>query len=74
MPGVGTAFIGCGRGDECLWYNQRKLHPEPYNRLLPVVNEVKFLGLYLDNKLSFLPHMKYLKTKCLKAMNLLINE
>ena len=54
--------------------SQIKLHPEPSlflnNHLLPVVNEVKFLGLYCDNKLSFLPHMEYLKTKCLQAMNL----
>ena len=54
--------------------NQRKLHPEPSlflnNHLFPVVNEVKFLGLYFDNKLSFLTHIKYLKTKCPKAMNL----
>jgi len=54
--------------------NQRKLHPDPTlllnNHPLPVVKEVKFLGLYFDNKLSFLPHIKYLKTKCLQAMNL----
>jgi len=54
--------------------NQRRLHPEPLlflnNHPFPVVNEVKFLGLYFDNKLSFLLHIKYLKTKCLQAMNL----
>ena len=36
---------------------ERKLHPEPSlllnNHLLPVVNKVKFLGLYFDNKLLF---------------------
>ena len=38
---------------------------------IPVVQETKFLGLIFDNKLSFIPHLKYLRTKCLKALNLL---
>ena len=28
-------------------------------------------GSIFDNKLSFIPHIKYLKSKCLKALNLL---
>ena len=36
-----------------------------------VVKETKFLGLLLDNKLTFLPHIKSLKTKCLKALDIL---
>jgi hypothetical protein len=51
------------------------LHPDPclkiYNSEIPVVNETKFLGLIFDSKLSFKPHIAYLKKKCLKAMNLL---
>ena len=51
------------------------LHPDPELKLngstIPVVNETKFLGLIFDRKLSFIPHLKYLKDKCLKAMNLL---
>ena len=31
----------------------------------------KFLGILFDRKLSFIPHIKYLKAKCLKALNLL---
>ena len=31
----------------------------------------KFLGLIFDSKLSFLPHLRYLKKKCMKAVNLL---
>ena len=38
---------------------------------IKVVKEVKFLGLLLDSKLSFIPHIKALKTKCLKALDLL---
>ena len=29
------------------------------------------LGILFDRKLSFIPHIKYLKAKCLKALNLL---
>jgi hypothetical protein len=53
----------------------RKLHPEPSltlnGNLIPVVKEAKFLGVVFDRKLSFLPHIKYVKDRCLKALNLL---
>jgi len=46
----------------------RKLHPDPHLSLngspIPVVEEVKFLGVIFDKKLSFLPHMHDLKNKC----------
>jgi len=32
-----------------------------YETAIPVVLEVKFLGLIFDSKLSFLPHLRYLK-------------
>ena len=55
--------------------NKRKLHPDPelklYNSSIKVVKETKFLGLIFDNKLTFLPHIKMLKTKCLKALDIL---
>jgi len=38
---------------------------------IPVVEKTKFLGLIFDRKLSFIPHLHYLKEKCLKAINLL---
>ena len=44
-----------------------KLNGEP----IPVVAETKFLGLVLDKKLTFVPHIKYVKDRCLKALNLL---
>ena len=54
--------------------NLRKLHHEPTLTLnglaIPVVQEHKFLGVIFD-KLSFIPHIKYLKARCLKALNLL---
>ena len=53
----------------------RKLHNDPVITLngvpIPVVEEAKFLGVIFDKKLSFIPHIKALKNKCLKALNLL---
>ena len=42
-----------------------------YGSQIPVGAESKFLGVIFDKKLSFIPHIKYLKAKCLKALNLL---
>jgi len=39
--------------------------------LITVVEQTKFLGVIFDNKLTFLPHIRYLKEKCMKALNLL---
>ena len=41
------------------------------DKKIPVVAESKFLGVIFDNKLSFIPHIEYLKAKCQKALNLL---
>ena len=38
---------------------------------IPVVEESKFLGIIFNRKLRFIPHIKYLKAKCSKALNLL---
>ena len=61
---------------QCAHFCQlRKVHNDPelylYGSLIPVVDEAKFLGVIFDRKLSFIPHTKYLKAKCLKALNLL---
>ena len=51
----------------------RKQHGDPvlhlYGSPIPVVEESKFI--LFDRKLSFIPHIKYLKAKCSKALNLL---
>ena len=61
---------------QCVHFCQlRKVHGDPelylYGSLIPVVEDFKFLGIIFDRKLSFIPHIKYLKAKCLKALNLL---
>ena len=42
-----------------------------YGSPIPVVEESKFLSMIFDRKLSFIPHIKSLKAKCIKALNLL---
>ena len=61
---------------QCVHFCQpRKLHDDPklyiFGSPIPVVEEFKFLGIIFDRISSFIPHIKYLKAKCLKAMNLL---
>ena len=61
---------------QCVHFCQlRGLHPDPvlniYGSPIPVVEEAKFLGLLFDKKLSFIPHIKALMAKCLKALDVL---
>ena len=57
------------------FHNKRGVLPEPNLNLngnkIKVVKETKFLGVIFDQKLSFIPHMKALKTKCLKALDII---
>ena len=60
----------------CVHFCQlRKMHNNPLIKLehtdIPVVDEYKFLDIMFDRKLSFLPHIKYLKTKTTRAQQLL---
>ena len=53
----------------------RKMHNDPVLKIddseIPVINEYRFLGVIFDKKLSFIPHMKYLKNKSICAQQLL---
>ena len=40
-----------------------------YGKKIEVKDEAKFLGVIFDRKLSFLPHIKDLKRRCLQALN-----
>ena len=60
----------------CMHFCQlRKAHDDPVLTLdgtfIPVVEETKYLGVIFDKKLTFIPHIKKLKAKCQKALNLL---
>ncbi|XP_067126783.1 uncharacterized protein [Centruroides vittatus] len=60
----------------CIHFCRRRgLHLDPEIYLsgvkIPMVNEAKFLGVVFDHKLMFLPHLRNLKSRCLKALNLL---
>ncbi|XP_067122855.1 uncharacterized protein [Centruroides vittatus] len=60
----------------CIHFCRRRgLHLEPEIHLngvkIPMVNEAKFLGVVFDHKLTFLPHLRNLKSRCLKSLNLL---
>ena len=61
---------------QCLHFCRiRRMHLDPhltiYGSQIPVVEEAKFLGLIFDRKLSFISHIKALKAKCLKALDIL---
>ena len=51
------------------------MHHDPVLKLdgknIPVVEQYKYLGIMFDRRLTFIPHIKYLKAKCHKAMQLL---
>ena len=53
----------------------RGVHPDPdlyiKGQRIPCVEETHFLGLILDSKLSWVPHLKMLKIRCLKALDIL---
>ena len=60
----------------CMHFSRNQsFNPDPsltlYGAPLPVVSEYKFLGLIFDNKLTFNQHIRYLRDRCFKALNLL---
>ena len=57
------------------FFHLRTLHPDPSLTMdgdpIKVVKEMRFLGLVFDTKLSFLPHIRALKARCMKALDVL---
>ncbi len=55
--------------------NKRTLHPDPTLRIgdsiIPCVKEARYLGLIFDHKLNFIAHIKHIKNKTQKSLNLL---
>ena len=39
--------------------------------LFQLLRNLNALALFFDRKLNFIPHIKYLKVKCLKRLNIL---
>ncbi|GBM23723.1 hypothetical protein AVEN_257634-1 [Araneus ventricosus] len=58
-----------------LFCRRRRLHPDPDFQLngspIPIVQETKFLGIVFDTKLTFRSHIKNLKTKCIRTLNIM---
>jgi len=54
---------------------KRNFHSEPEiyinRKLIPVSENIKYLGIILDKKLTFKAHIQYLRDKCLKTLNIL---
>ncbi|GFX91972.1 putative RNA-directed DNA polymerase from transposon X-element [Trichonephila clavipes] len=54
---------------------KRNLRPDPFihigNIQIPVVSEVRFIGVIFDCKLTFLPHVLYLRKKSERSLNIL---
>ncbi|XP_055928549.1 uncharacterized protein LOC129959686 [Argiope bruennichi] len=54
---------------------KRSLHPDPVIQIrgvdIPVVEEVRFLGVIFDRKLTFLSHVLHLRNRCEKSLNIL---
>ncbi|GFX06988.1 putative RNA-directed DNA polymerase from transposon X-element [Trichonephila clavipes] len=54
---------------------KRGIHPDPEIRIravqIPVVHDVRFLGVIFDRRLTFLPHILQLRKRCEKSLNLL---
>ena len=42
-------------------------------QLIMEVHEMKFLGVIIDNKLSWKPHVRYICTKCAKGIGVILN-
>ena len=60
----------------CVHFCQlRKQHLDPELYLngtqIPIIGEAKFLGLLFDSKLSFIPHITSLKSRCTKSLDLI---
>lgn len=67
--------FNCGKTVSVLFSKQRGIRPDPdiimNGQAIASKKEHKFLGVIVDEKATFVPHIKQLRLKCLKALNLL---
>ncbi|GBM44391.1 putative RNA-directed DNA polymerase from transposon X-element [Araneus ventricosus] len=71
-----NGFIFSPQKTVCMHFCRRRgLHPDPDFQLngspIPIVQETKFLGIVFDTKLTFRSHIKHLKTKCIRTLNIM---
>ncbi|GBN26989.1 hypothetical protein AVEN_38262-1 [Araneus ventricosus] len=71
-----NGFVFSINKTKCMHFCRRRgLHQDPEillnSNVIPVVSEEKFLGILLDRKLTFRPHVSNLKKKCNKSLDLL---
>ncbi|GBO29721.1 putative RNA-directed DNA polymerase from transposon X-element, partial [Araneus ventricosus] len=54
---------------------KRNVHLDPVihvqNVAIPVVDDIRFLGVIFDRKLTFLPHILHLRRRCERSLNIL---
>ena len=62
-----TVTVHFCRKRSCIKKHELKL----YNKKIPVKDETPFLGVIFDKKLSFQPHIKNLRSRCISALNAL---
>ena len=53
--------------------HKQHLDPQLYlnGTQIPIIGEAQFLGLLCDSKLSFIPHITSLKSRCTKSLDLI---
>ncbi|GBN20509.1 RNA-directed DNA polymerase from mobile element jockey, partial [Araneus ventricosus] len=71
-----NGFIFSPQKTVCVHFCRRRgLHPDPDFQLngspILIVQETKFLGIIFDTKLTFRSHIKHLKTKCIRTLNIM---
>jgi hypothetical protein len=70
-----NGFSFSSQNPVCILHTDRSLHPHPSlflnNSALPFVPSVKFLDLFLDSKLSWEPHLRWLRVLSERSLNVL---
>ena len=57
-------------------FSKKRSPPSPpqltlYGHPIPTYSELKFLGVLFDSRLSWIPHIRNLKSKCLRIINIM---
>ena len=71
-----TGFSFSPTKSVCVHFHRRRgFFPDPQfsleNEAIPVQPEVKYLGLIFDYKLTWVPHLRWLKLRCARSLNIL---